>query len=52
LAAVDREECHYSPAFDPIMDTESELSCGPREYIASVVRLYGTKYAKILKLEF
>lgn len=25
------------------MDTATELSCGPREYIASIVRLYGTK---------
>ena len=45
LLELEREDCRYSPAFDPIIDTQTIGSCGEREYIASVVRLYGTRFA-------
>ncbi|KAI6241550.1 hypothetical protein M3Y99_00314500 [Aphelenchoides fujianensis] len=43
LAELERENCRYSESFDPIMDRSTNFSCGPREYVASVVRLFGTK---------
>lgn len=43
LENAEKEDCHYSGLFDPIIDSGVAFSCGPREYLASVVRLFGTK---------
>ncbi|CAD5219973.1 unnamed protein product [Bursaphelenchus xylophilus] len=42
LENLEHEDCHYSTQFDPIIDKAVNFTCGPREYLASVVRLFGT----------
>ncbi|CAJ0571340.1 unnamed protein product, partial [Mesorhabditis spiculigera] len=43
IVDMEREDCHYSHMFDPIIDEESQLSCGNREYLAGIIRIAETK---------
>ncbi|CAD5214304.1 unnamed protein product [Bursaphelenchus okinawaensis] len=42
LENLEHEDCRYGQQFDPIVDKNISFTCGPREYLASVVRLFGT----------
>uniref|UniRef100_A0A7E4V5T8 ZP domain-containing protein n=1 Tax=Panagrellus redivivus TaxID=6233 RepID=A0A7E4V5T8_PANRE len=43
IVDLEREDCHYTSMFDPIMDTAMNYSCAPREYIAGISRVTDTR---------
>lgn len=40
---IEREDCHYSKSFDPILDTQFNYTCNQREYLAGISRIADTK---------
>uniref|UniRef100_A0AC34PWP1 Uncharacterized protein n=1 Tax=Panagrolaimus sp. JU765 TaxID=591449 RepID=A0AC34PWP1_9BILA len=40
---LEREDCHYTGMFDPIMDTNVSYTCAEREYIAGISRVTDTR---------
>ncbi|KAE9555093.1 hypothetical protein FO519_001668 [Halicephalobus sp. NKZ332] len=40
---LEREDCHYTGMFDPIMDTNITFTCNPREYVAGISRVTDTR---------
>ncbi|KAI1732042.1 hypothetical protein Ddc_00891 [Ditylenchus destructor] len=40
---AEREDCRYSGLFDPILETNINATCRPREYLAGIARLSDTR---------